>query len=235
MKTADVFNEDAIKNKGYLYTTNARLSSILANLRMTEAVCNIADFHNKKVIDIGCGDGAYTIELFDKSRPASVLGVDPAPEAVKIARTKINGRPLAFEVLSADKLPYDREAFDIACLRGVLHHGARPCEILREAMRVARTLVIVEPNGYNPGLKLLEKVSPYHRKHNERSFAPLHLRRWVKRSEGAVLAEKYAGFVPMFCPDVIARCMKRLEPVVEHLPLIRFFLCSVYIIVVTRK
>jgi len=34
-----------------------------------------------------------------------------------------------------------------------------------------------------------------------------------------VACQRFAGFVPMFCPSVIARTMKAMEPVVEALPL----------------
>lgn len=58
------FDIDATLNGGYIYTTQARLSSIVANHRLTQATLNSVNFTGKKVIDIGCGDGVYTFELY---------------------------------------------------------------------------------------------------------------------------------------------------------------------------
>ena len=47
-----------------------------------------ADFRGKRVIDVGFGDGTYSIELFDSSAPASIYAFDPASKAIEVARKK---------------------------------------------------------------------------------------------------------------------------------------------------
>lgn len=230
----DSFNLDIMTNAGYLYATSDRLSSYLANRRLTDATLAIADFRGKRVLDIGCGDGTYTVELFDRGQPASIHGGDPAQEAIRVARQKIAGRDITFATYSAYGLPYAANSFDIAYLRGVLHHMNRPLDALQEALRVAPMLVVIEPNGYNPVLKLLERYSRYHVEHNEKSYPPVRLDRWVSRIGGRVHTRQYAGLVPMFCPDWLARSLKLIEPVVERLPLINALGCAVYVYVATR-
>ena len=110
--------------------------------------------------------------------------------------------------------------FDVAQLRGVLHHLDRPVDALREAMRVAPVIVVLEPNGYNLGLKAIEKLSTYHRDHGEKSYAPANLERWVRELGGRVVSRDWVGLVPYFCPDWFARTMKVIEPVVESVPLL---------------
>src|SRR4051812_15266362 len=116
------FNRDIDTNEGYRYTTNARLSSYLANKRLTDATLKLVDFSNKKVVDIGCGDGAYTLELYDRGHPTSVHGIDPAEKAIDVARSHIGDRQVTFAVENAYSLPYADKVYDIAYLRGVLHH-----------------------------------------------------------------------------------------------------------------
>ena len=82
------FNRDIEANAGYLYTTNARLSSRLANRRLTDAALAIINMSGKRVIDVGCGDGTYTMELFDLGHPKIMYGVDPASEAIKVAKER---------------------------------------------------------------------------------------------------------------------------------------------------
>lgn len=231
----DAFNRDVLSNLGYLYTTNARLSSQLANRRISDVALALADFGDRRVLDIGCGDGTYTIELFYRGKCASIHGVDPAQSAIEIAQQKADHGQITFAVCDAYELPYEANSFDIAYIRGVLHHLDRPINALREALRVAPTLVVVEPNGYNPVLKLIEKCSRYHIQHQEKSYAPMTLDKWVKSIGGRVSAGKCVGLVPMFCPDWFAKTIKLIEPVVERLPLINALSCAVYVFVAQRR
>ena len=57
------FNQDAKVGRGYVYTSADRLSARLSAERLTLAVREMIDLKGKRVIDIGCGDGTYTIEL----------------------------------------------------------------------------------------------------------------------------------------------------------------------------
>jgi SAM-dependent methyltransferase len=229
------FDADVAAHGGYVYTTDASLSSRMANRRLTDAALSVADFYGKRVADIGCGDGTYTVELVDVASAREVEGLEPAAEAVRAARQRVGNRPVTFAEASAYDLPHPGDSFDIALLRGVLHHVARPRDVLREALRVAPEVVVVEPNGYNLGLKLLERVSPYHREHGERSYMPRTLDRWVRELGGEIVDRTFAGFVPMFSPDRVARGMKRLEPAVESLPGLRSAACAVYVFVAARK
>lgn len=230
-----VFNRDVTQNCGYLYSTNAQLSSQIANRRLTDATLAMIDLHGKRLLDIGCGDGTYTIEIFDRGQPASVHGFDVASEAISIAQQKIQGRSMTFAVHSAYELPYAANSFDVAYLRGVLHHLDRPFDALREALRVATTLVAIEPNGYSPILKLLERYSPYHVEHHEKSYPSHTLDQWIEQIGGIVLKRQWVGLVPMFCPAWFARLLKWIEPVVERIPLLNRLGCAVYVFVATRK
>jgi SAM-dependent methyltransferase len=230
----DPFAADAAANDGYIYTTNAGLSSRLANRRLTEATLAVHDFAGARVVDMGCGDGTYTHELAELGGLHSVQGIDPAAEAVKVAKGKITQPNVSFAVSSAYEMPYADDSFDVALLRGVLHHMGRPVDALREALRVAPAVVVVEPNGYNPGLKVLERCSSYHIEHGEKSYAPKTLDQWVVDVGGRVTTRLWAGFVPMFCPDWWARAAKRVEPAVERIPLVRAVGCAVYVFAASR-
>ncbi len=82
---------------------------------------------------------------------------------------------------------------------------------------------------------MIEKTSRYHLEHNEKSFTSNRLRRWIEESGGVIAYQRFAGFVPIFCPSVVARIMKGLEPIVEALPLVNRLGCAVTVIVARRK
>ncbi len=228
------FERDIAVHGGYLYA-GERLSARLANARQTEAVLAATDFENARVIDIGCGDGTYTHELAALARPEQVHGVDLAREAIEVARSKGDGdRTVSFEVASTYALPYADDAFDLAVLRSVLHHVDRPLDALREAFRVAPTLVVVEPNGLNPGLKFNERYSEYHVEHGERSYPPRQLDRWVAALGARTVRRQWVGFVPTFSPDWYARMAKRVEPLFERTPGVMALACAQYVFTASR-
>ena len=229
------FDRDAALNRGYLYTTNAGLSSRLANDRLTDAALALGIWRGKRVVDIGCGDGTFTFDLSERGSPALIHGVDPAGEAIRVAREKAGARSVAFTESSGAALPFPDDAFDVAHLRGVLHHADRPLDLLREAFRVAPVLIVLEPNGYNPVLKCLEKLSRYHREHGEKSFSPALLDRWIRSLGGVVVSRARVGLVPFFCPDWMARVLKRLEPIVEAAPVAGTLGCAVYAFLARRE
>lgn len=225
----DAFNRDVVTGGGYQYTTQASLSSRLANRRLTEAALQMVDFAGRRVLDVGCGDGTYTFELFDAGHPAVMVGLDPADQAIRTARTLTGCRNIRFDVGSAYAMNYEHDAFDVAHLRGVLHHLDRPEEAIREALRVAREIIVIEPNGYNLVLKLLENFSSYHIEHGEKSYRAAVLKTWTRRCGGDIHDQRWAGLVPFFCPDWMAGMLKIAEPLVERAPLVNAASCAVFV------
>lgn len=230
----DVFNQDATSNFGYLYTTNTRLSSQLATHRSMDIILQTGCFAGRSVLDMGCGDAFYTIHFWDRGKPRAMIGIDAAHHAIQVANANKKDRPIRFLVADAHRLPYPDNSFDLVLVQSILHHDDNPLGIIREAFRLAPEILIHEPNGNNLGLKIIEKTSRYHREHHEKSYTTRQIIRYVKQAGGKVVYQRFAGFVPMFCPDWLARTMKVVEPVVEHLSLINAMGCAVIVLVAMR-
>lgn len=231
----NVFDKDALTHGGYLYTASKRLSCRMATQRSTEAILAADCFRGRSIIDLGCGDGFYSIRWWDQGKPKALVGIDPAAQAIAVANTNKQTRPITFETGDAHHLKYADDSFDVALIQSILHHDDDPRDIIREAFRVAPVILIHEPNGNNPGLKLIEKLSGYHREHNEKSYSSHQLAKWVRECGGKVTYKKFAGFVPMFSPDWLARTMKLLEPIIERLPFIKSWACSVTVLAAHRQ
>ena len=92
--------------------------------------------------------------------------------------------------------------------------------------RVARDILVIEPNGYNPVLKIIERVSPYHREHQELSYTRATLAGWFAEAGATLQSHAYIGLVPFFCPDWMVRPLKAVEGIVESLPLVRTLMCG---------
>ncbi|WP_300369651.1 class I SAM-dependent methyltransferase [Brachyspira sp.] len=85
-KNVNQFNEDVINKGGYVY--NEGFSGYITRKKIVNTWKNLYNFEGKNVLDIGCGDGKYSMELYkiigDKG---SILGLDPSVEAINNANT----------------------------------------------------------------------------------------------------------------------------------------------------
>ena len=229
-KNINEFNKDVEANAGYLYSTGAKLSSRIANKRLSDAVRQSVSLTGKRVIDVGCGDGVYTVELLN-DRPKSVLGIDPAETAVESARRRSAGFDnIEYKIADIYHLDSLNDRFDVAIVRGVLHHLYDAEKAIANLSKIADEIVVIEPNGYCPILKVIEKVSKYHRVHEEKSYPPHRIDKWFALQGAKKTRSFYCGVVPMFCPDTMARVLKILEPIVEKTPVLRELLCAVYVL-----
>src|SRR5256885_2309709 len=137
------FNEDVATFGGYAYTTSGSLSCRLANRRMSDANPQAVGLSDKRGVDVGCGGGPVNVELVDAGA-ASVLGIDAAEDAVRRARGLADGRSsLRFETVSVQDLAARRDHFDIAVIRGVLHHLDAPEAAIHAVCRIATEVVVV--------------------------------------------------------------------------------------------
>ena len=236
MKQEIPFNDDVEANGGYLYTTNAPPSSVRANSRITQMIESAAAYRNKKVADVGCGDGTYTVSLKQNTGAASVLGIDPSANAVSVAEKK-HGKiaHLSFRTGFSHDLIAESKTFDIAVYRGVIHHTFKPQEEIASALRLADEVVFLEPNGLNGVLKIIERTSSYHREHGEQSFTAGRIASWIEAAGGKVTSVTYFGLVPMFCPSWFVKLGVALEPLVEKIPILRSLVCGQVLVVCRRK
>lgn len=79
---------------------------------------------SQQILEIGCGTGNLAI-LAKKMNPnAQVVGIDPDPKALKLARRKAErkGLNLQFDLGFAEELPYPDTSFDRVLSSFMLHH-----------------------------------------------------------------------------------------------------------------
>ena len=76
-----------------------------------------ADFTNKRVLEIGCGEGRMTWQ-YAKSTGITI-GIDPDVDALRIARLDrphVLEHKALFACAASEYLPFSKETFDIALL-----------------------------------------------------------------------------------------------------------------------
>ena len=87
------------------------------------------------VLDVGCNTG-YVVDFLPPS--CTVAGVDVAPALVRLARRRL----ARADVAPAEALPYPDRSVDVVILGEILEHVHDPGEVLREARRVSRRLIV---------------------------------------------------------------------------------------------
>lgn len=105
------------------------------------------------VLEIGCGTGAYTLEIAPKLPKARILAIDISNEMVKIAKRKRKkNNNIHFRVSSAYRTKFKDESIDVVCGFYVLHHldfKAVKKEIYR-VLKPGGLVYFYEPNILNP-------------------------------------------------------------------------------------
>jgi SAM-dependent methyltransferase len=100
----------------------------------------LADFarvaSGQRVVDVGCGPGAFSAELVERLGPGAVTAVDPSETFVAAARERLPG--VTVERASAEELPFTEGSFDAAIAQLVVHFMADPVAGLAEMGRVTR-------------------------------------------------------------------------------------------------
>jgi 2-polyprenyl-3-methyl-5-hydroxy-6-metoxy-1,4-benzoquinol methylase len=99
----------------------------------------------QRVLDLGCGDGAFAAELVVAG--CAVTMADVAEEALRRARSRV-ARAQAVKLAEGAPLPFGEDAFDVVWAGEVLEHVADVVGLLAEVRRVLRwggSLLVTTP------------------------------------------------------------------------------------------
>lgn len=237
-KSIQMFDKDIKKEGKYQYTNFQKYSAYIATKRQSEELIKLLKentIDNPKILDVGCGDGTFTFEILNNVHPKEILGFDRVRSAIEVATNSIskeNKRKITFKfgnVYNANKM-FKPNSFDIIVVRGVLHHLYGPQKAIKSLSIVSDKIIVLEPNGFNPILKVIERLSQYHRQHEEKSYWPPTLNKWFEDFGFIPKKQTFFGIVPYFCPKVIAETLRFIEPFMESLPLIKRFYCGTNLI-----
>ena len=103
-----------------------------------------------RVLEAGCGVGAQTITLAQRSPGARFTSVDISADSIAEAKRRADRAGLtnvAFQQADIFALPFDAESFDHVFVCFVLEHLARPVEalaILKRLLRPGGTITVIE-------------------------------------------------------------------------------------------
>ena len=95
----------------------------------------------EKVLDVGCGTGALTLEAKAAAPAAEISGIDASPEMIEVARGKARRKKMRIDFRTAviEDLPFADGEFNLVLSGFMLHH--LPEDVKRKGLaEVARVL-----------------------------------------------------------------------------------------------
>jgi ubiquinone/menaquinone biosynthesis C-methylase UbiE len=93
---------------------------------------------NRRWLDVGCGNGAFTEALIARCAPIEVIGVDPSEGQLAFARTRPGASSARFRIGDAHVLPFAEDSFDVAVMALVVTYLSDPGKAVSEMARVVR-------------------------------------------------------------------------------------------------
>ncbi|NQT46853.1 MAG: class I SAM-dependent methyltransferase [Candidatus Omnitrophica bacterium] len=138
---------------------NERNAKVYYKKRIDILNKNIDLGSNKKILDIGCGDGTFLKYLKEMHPKLSCFGVDISPTQLQVAKYKNDDAK--FCVAKAESLPFADKQFDIVIFNSVLHHVNEVELSIKNALRLCKdagVMVSIEPNRLNPFIFVLSLI-----------------------------------------------------------------------------
>ena len=130
---------DATKEVKNFFITHKQMFNKGFDLYEIVAVDILRNFTLKKgkVLDIGCGYGGLIKRLNSLRKNLHFTGIDISKNMLKLAKNYMK-KDLKFLFMSAEKLNFDKETFDLIICKETLHHFSKPTRALKEMLRVLK-------------------------------------------------------------------------------------------------
>jgi ubiquinone/menaquinone biosynthesis C-methylase UbiE len=143
----------ALGPEAYASWRASELGAITEGLERRLILELAGDVHGRTVLDVGCGDGDLALQLVE--RGATVTGVDASAAMIDAARmrAKRHGVDIAFNVCSAEHLPFGPGQFDIVTAITILCFVTDARPVFQEIARVLKPggrLVVGELGKWSP-------------------------------------------------------------------------------------
>jgi ubiquinone/menaquinone biosynthesis C-methylase UbiE len=109
------------------------------------------------IVDVGCGDGALT-HLLAQATGARVVGIDPEPRGIELAREALAraGSPVEVMLGTGEELPIGDDEASLVVMSEVVEHVPAADKLVEEAARVltpSGTMLVSTPQWQSDELR----------------------------------------------------------------------------------
>ena len=142
----------------YYTDTAARYDTMHAGEGAADAFCQgfvhtlLRHLGVRSVLDVGTATGRGLRELQDALPGAFICGIEPVAALLDQGRATGAMKTVSVVQGSGESLPFPDRSFDGVCEFATLHHVPRPDAVVREMLRVARRVVVInDSNRFGQG------------------------------------------------------------------------------------
>jgi SAM-dependent methyltransferase len=226
MKIGDFYERKEVIHE----VVEARRSEVCYKLLVELITKKVNNVGEKRILDVGCGDGSFAVRLRKYSR---VFGIDLSQKAVDLARKA--GLSVYKADASREELPFDSEYLDVVYMGDVIEHLFDPdfaiCEVLRVLKR-GGFLVLSTPNlaswlnrlllflGLQPRYSEVSTVKQFGRL-GRQDFAPVgHLRLFTHRALRQFLTFHHFNIVKVegVASEGLPRALGHIDRTISRIP-----------------
>jgi SAM-dependent methyltransferase len=122
----------------YVRWRSSRLGRITDIIERQLLARLLGDVDGKKLLDVGCGDGALAFELARQGATVTAPDADPSMIAAGYLRTKSEATRVQFVEGDAERLPFDDATFDVVVAVTVLCFVQDAEHVVKEIVRVLK-------------------------------------------------------------------------------------------------
>ena len=149
--------------RGEFYT-KGYYAGLAPEPRFDEVLKIAGNLKCERLLDIGCGDGTFTLLLKKALKAEEATGIEIAPEA--IASVKEKGLKAYQLDIDESPFPFEDAYFDVVYCGEIIEHVFNPDHLLEEVYRVLKaegTAIFTTPNlaGWPNRVALLLGYQPY--------------------------------------------------------------------------
>jgi len=115
--------------------------------RLDKVLKIFANYNFRRILDIGCGDGNFSLLLKMSTQAEEIFGVDISMKAVELANKK-GGKAFECDV-DDEPLPFEKDSFDAIFCGEIIEHLVDPDHLLDEIHRTLKSgglAIITTPN-----------------------------------------------------------------------------------------
>jgi len=129
--------------------SDEKLRIIKTKLKINEIVRFVNFYKDYKVLDVGCGAGYITNEIYNKFE-CDIIGIDASEIAIEKAKSL--NRNIAFKVMNANDIHYPQSNFDIVLCIGLIEHVQDIDKCIGEIKKTTKNkgkIVIITSNKFS--------------------------------------------------------------------------------------
>jgi len=186
--------QDVVEEYARIAGRYDRKWSFYIEATMRETIARLPLDEEHRLLDVGCGTGALLYRLTAIHPATRLVGVDPVPAMLKVARRKLPS-DIALHEGWAEQLPFADAQFDLVVSCSMFHYVARPLDALIEMRRVLRPggqLVLTDWCGDYLMCRLFERYQRLRAHAHARTYRTHECARMLKESGyAAVQIETY--------------------------------------------